>query len=117
MSRSITAKAFKGGLFSIFMRFGNIGINIIVLSLLARLLSPLEYGVFGIITLIVGLISIVPASIGQSIVQIAQDDPSAVGAGNVLTLAASFLCCLMALCLAAILIPLIGLDAYHGAYF
>ena len=117
MSRSITAKAFKGGLFSIFMRFGNIGINIIVLSLLARLLSPLEYGVFGIITLIVGLISIVPASIGQSIVQIAQDDPAAVGAGNVLTLAASFLCCLMALCLAAILIPLIGLDAYHGAYF
>jgi PST family polysaccharide transporter len=76
MKESRTAKALRGGLFSISAKVINLLAGVLAVVILARIFTPVEYGQFGILLLITTICLTLPNAIGQSMIHEGTAEPS-----------------------------------------
>ncbi len=72
---SYTKLALRGALLNIGTRFGGLVVGLGAMAILARLLQPLDYGIFGIIVLCTAAASVVPDAVSNAVIQHKSADP------------------------------------------
>lgn len=71
--KGLTSKAIDGGLVSILSKLSNLVLGVVSMAVLARILSPLDYGQFGVLLLITLICGLLPYAIGQALVRTQKD--------------------------------------------